>query len=99
MGERLSLVASVEAMCEWLLHDDPDSAMTLLAGCTAARANLDAGRTPYLSEVIGEMERIVRNTCDSAAVQRAERQGARLALEDLIRLATDQLARWGRANQ
>ncbi|HET8650551.1 MAG TPA: hypothetical protein VFL95_10950, partial [Gemmatimonadales bacterium] len=99
MGERLSLVATVEATCEWLLHDDPESAMALLAGCTAARADLDAGRTPYLSEAIGEMERILRNSCDSAAGQRAEREGARLALEDLARLATDQLARWGRANR
>lgn len=99
MGERIGLIDDVEAVCAWMVHHDPEGAITLAAGCTAVRASLGAARTPRVRHWIGEIERAARATCGSTAGRRAEQEGARLDSDDLVRRATDRLIRYDQAEQ
>lgn len=91
MGERLAVIETVEAIAEWLLDVDPAAALTLCAGCEAARKRLGAGRTPRRSQRFEALDVAARRRCEAGTAERAKREGSTLVLDALARLAQHEL--------
>lgn len=97
MGERVTTIETLEAVAQWLLDADARTAITLLDGCSAARASLGARRTPRWNHVMADVRRAAVSRSGPADTGRADGSSGSLTLDDLVRLARDQLASRGEA--
>ena len=93
MGERAATIESLEALAHWFLDADAEVAITLLDGCAAARSQLGAGRTPRWNKIVEDARQLAVSGRDAASATRERQRNARLALDELVQLARNQLTR------